>query len=489
MKISLNKILAYSFVMLVITTLSSCVKKDFDEPPTGGLDPVMTGTYTTIADLKALYTGTPVKITSDIYISGVVIADDQSGNFYKEVVLQDSTGGISVNIDQSNYYTTYKAGRRVFVKCLGLTIGEYAKLIQLGSGVDNTGSLTRIASTLLGKYLLPGSYYHTVSPRTIHLSDITTINLDAYINTYQNTLIKIDTAQFDEQDTTFADGPLKQDRNLTIKDCNERTIIIRSSGYSNFAATEVPTGNGSIIAVLQIYNSFGANELEDLQIKIRDLSDLNMSNQRCGGIGPCTIDTSGTYVNLKVVRCLWSAGFTSGLIGKKIRGTVISDFINGNITANNVIIQDATGGIAVRFTSPNTFALGDSIEVNVSGLLLTEFSGLLEFDGTPPANATFLGINTPAVRIVTVSAINNTTNFELWESTLVKVLNATITGSGTYSGTNTLTDPTDFIDLYTRSSASFAGNSYPAGTVSVTGILAPFNTTKQITIRNTSDVQ
>lgn len=282
MKISVKKILSYSFVMLIIASISSCVKKDFDVPPTGGVDPVVSGTYTTIAALKALYTGTPVEINNDVYISGVVIADDQSGNFYKELIIQDSTGGISINIDQSNYYTTYKIGRRVFVKCNGLTIGAYANLIQLGSGVDNTGSLLRIASTLIGKYVLPGSYYHYVTPRTIHIGDITTANLDAYIATYQNTLIKIDSAEFAEQDTTFADAPLKQDRNLTIKDCNGKSIIIRSSGYANFAATQVPTGNGSIVSVLQIYNSFGANALTDLQIKIRDVSDLSMTGFRCG---------------------------------------------------------------------------------------------------------------------------------------------------------------------------------------------------------------
>jgi hypothetical protein len=138
----------------------------------------------------------------------------------------------------------------------------------------------RIASTLITTYLLPGSYYHYLTPRTIHINDITTSNLDAYISTYQNTLIKIDTAQFSEQDTTFADGPLKTDRSLHIQDRYANSIVIRSSGYANFATSQVPAGNGSIIAVLQIYNSSGSNQLTDLQIKIRDLSDLNMVNLR-----------------------------------------------------------------------------------------------------------------------------------------------------------------------------------------------------------------
>lgn len=469
-------------ILIAVLFLFSCVKKEFDEPPAGGADPVMTGTQTSIAALKALYTGaTAVKITSDIYIVGSVIADDQSGNFYKEIVLQDSTGGISILLDQSNYYTTYKIGRRVFVKCNGLYLGDYNGIVQLGAGVDNTGSITRIAQTLIPELLLPGSYYHYVTPKTIHIADLTF----GTVPTFLNTLIKIDSVQFDNTDSTFADATLKNDWNRLLKDCNEKGIIIRSSAYSNFADSDVPVGNGSMVAVMQIFGSF--NDPADLQLKIRDMSDLNMNNPRCGGIGPCTIDTSGTYIDLKVVRCLWDAGFTSGLIGKKIRGTVISDRMNVNITANNVAIQDATGGIVVRFTAANIYDLGDSIEVNVGGILLTEFSGLLEFDATPLANVTQLGFGTVNPRVATISTIN--ANFELWESTLVKILNATITGSQPYSGTKLLTDATGTIDLYTRSGATFSITNFPTGTVSVTGILTPFNTTKQISIRNTNDVQ
>jgi hypothetical protein len=239
--------------------------------------------------------------------------------------------------------------------------------------------------------------------------------------------------------------------------------------------------------VMQIYSFSGSTDPKYLQLKIRDVSDLTLNNTRCGGIGACTIDTSGTVVSLLTIRCLYSAGFSGGLIGKKIRGTVTSDKTNGNITTNNIAIQDATGGIVVRFTSANTFNLGDSIEVNVSGVSLIDYFGLLEFDATDPANATLLGAGTITPRTATIAEIN--TNFELWESTLVKVLNATITGTQPYSGSKILTDPTGTIELYTKTTASFAGLSFPTTTVSVTGILTPYNATKQISIRNTSDVQ
>lgn len=484
MNISLKKILNYSLVMLVIASLTSCVKKDFDTPPTGGEDPVMTGTRTTIAALKALYTGTPVKITSDLYIVGSVIADDESGNFYKEMVLQDSTAGISIILDQSSFYTTYKIGRRVFVKCNNLYLGEYNGIVQLGASVASDGSLNRIPSALIPEFLLPGSYYHYVTPKNVDISQLTPTNIGSYLNT----LISIDSIQFQNLDTTFADGVNKTDINLTLVNCNSEQIIIRSSGYSNFATTKVPTGSGFIVAVMQIYNSFGTPAVSDLQLKVRALTDLSMTSSRCGSIGPCNIDTSGTYVSLASIRCLFSQGFSGGLTGKKIRGVVVSDKNNGNITTNNLALQDQTGGIVVRFAAANTFNVGDSVEIAVGGVSLTEFSGLLEFDATPLTNVTVLATGmTPTVRTATVDEIN--TNFELWESTLVKVVNATITGAQPYNGTKSVSDGTGSIDLYTRSGASFSGLNFPTGTVSVTGILAPFGTTKQLTMRSATDVQ
>jgi DNA/RNA endonuclease YhcR with UshA esterase domain len=43
--------------------------------------------------------------------------------------------------------------------------------------------------------------------------------------------------------------------------------------------------------------------------------------------------------------------------------------------------------------------------------------------------------------------------------------------------------------LYTSSSAIFSGNATPAGPVSVTGLLIEYNGTKEIIIRNASDIQ
>ena len=78
---------------MISFVVSSCNKK-FDEPPLG-TDPNITANLT-IKDLKAMYSsiGNFQKVNDDKVISGIVIADDRSGNFYKQIIIQDETGGI-----------------------------------------------------------------------------------------------------------------------------------------------------------------------------------------------------------------------------------------------------------------------------------------------------------------------------------------------------------------------------------------------------------
>src|SRR6188768_2477893 len=102
-----------STALLFLTTFSACVKNEFDAPVTTNADPDIAVSMT-IAELQALAVGTvPVLITTNEVIAGIVTADDFTGNFYKEMIIQDSTGAISVQLDQSNFNSFYPIGRRV----------------------------------------------------------------------------------------------------------------------------------------------------------------------------------------------------------------------------------------------------------------------------------------------------------------------------------------------------------------------------------------
>lgn len=103
---------------------------DYDEP--GDFTPVTLTPNTTIAQLKALYTKSPVDIQEDLVIGGQVISSDQTGNIYKSLYIQDETGAIELKLGKTGIYNDYKLGQWVYVKCSGLTLGAYNGMLQIG---------------------------------------------------------------------------------------------------------------------------------------------------------------------------------------------------------------------------------------------------------------------------------------------------------------------------------------------------------------------
>ncbi len=480
---------------VVSANFTSCRKDDFDEPPINGTDPNLTVNMT-IDSLKDLYKDSIlvfnkiVTIKNDWIIAGVVTADDKSGNFYKTMVIEDNTAGISIRLDQSEFNVDFPIGRRVFIKLKGLVMGDYGNLLQLGGFIDNSGTSPEAAPiplSLVQEYIIGGVYGLNPQPTKVTFLDLN--NTDKW----QNRFIEIDEVEFDPADTAqpYADAVLLQSVNRIVNGCAGGSIILRTSGYCNFATKITPTKKGSIRGIFSIYNS-------DLQLIIRDTTDVMMTDTiRCNGSGG-----TANLIDISSVRGLYSGTTIQVNNNVFIRGVVTSDRTTSNLNGRNLFIQDATAGICVRFAANHTFNLGDSLEINIAGQSLGEFSGLLQLGTSTPnvpvANATILATGksvTPAV--VTVSQIlSNMAGTDSWESSLLRIDNATISGGSIYSGSIQINDGSGTMTLYTASGATFAGSSVPTGTVSITGILTdyngtvtPPNTNAQLQIRNTTDVQ
>lgn len=463
----------FSIAMLALT-FAGCVDLEFDAPPAEGEDVQLTPNAT-ISDLRALHTiGQFEEVTQDWIIEAVVIADDRTGNFYRTIVVQDETGGIDLRINATELYNDYPVGRKLYIKPKGLWLGDYNGQYQLGGGttIDADGDevLAFIEPVLLDDYLVKGPRNQPITPRKRKITELTSADL--------STLIQLDSVQFtaDDAGQPYADATNRISVNRIVEDCDGNAIILRTSGYADFAAELTPEGNGTLTAVFSIYR-------DDLQLYIRDLDDVDMPGERCDtGTG-----TGGDQISIEEIRNLFNSGATAAPDGKYIRGVVISDRLNGNIHPQNLVLQDGEFGVVVRFTEAHDFDLGEELEVDVSGLQLNEFNGLLQVNNVFLDRATSKGAGTlPAPRVATVAEI--LANAETWESTLVKVENATLSGGATFSGNRTLTDATGSIILYTRSAASFANEPLPTGTVNVTGILAQFND-YEITIRNLDDIE
>ena len=69
------------------------------------------GKFTTIKDLKAMYKSKPLEVTGNVWIKGVVSSSDRTGNIYKEIYIQDETGGIDLKLGKSSLYSEYTVGQ------------------------------------------------------------------------------------------------------------------------------------------------------------------------------------------------------------------------------------------------------------------------------------------------------------------------------------------------------------------------------------------
>lgn len=461
---------AFFAVLAMGLSFNSCVFEDFDTPQFNDLIDLQGNT--TIADIKALHTigSDPILIPDGRVLEAVVVGNDVSGNIFKELYVQDATGGLVIRIDVNGLNGLYPVGTPVVIRMDGLYIGDFNTKFQLTmAGGDRLPEAVMLSNIL--RSAAPGELVE-VTPRLVTLPELED---NATFQALQNTLIQIDGLQFVDADAgaPFADVPGDRDLNRTLRDCSGNEIVTRTSRFSDFAGSSTPTGNGTVVALM---DAFGTTR----QLKIREVADFQLTAERCG------ISIGGQLISIAELRAQFSGSATTASADTKIRGIVISDRTTNNLNSRNLFLQDGNAGILVRFAEDHNFALGTDLEVTVSGLELSEFNGLLQLNNVPLGSAGIQGAGTlPTPREVTVATIN--ANPEEYESTLVKVNMATITGGATFSGNRTVTDATASIPMFTLNGATFATQNIPTGEVSVTAIVSDFNGV-QLVLKSAADI-
>ncbi|MEZ5044244.1 MAG: DUF5689 domain-containing protein [Saprospiraceae bacterium] len=458
----------FLFLGLLLTTVWACVDQNFDEPPLDGLTTLTANA--TVSEIKALHSlgQAASRIDQDLVIEVLVGADDQSGNLFRQIAVQDETGGFILRLNATGLYNTYGEGTVLLIKLQGLYIGDYNGTYQLNGSLEDP-----IEELLIKNHLFVKERGQTVVAEPVTLDELNNPTRFAQL---LNKIVQITDVQFSSASAgvPYADAVNRLSVNRDLADCKGNVVIVRTSGFADFAAELTPEGKGSMIALLSVFGS-------TKQLILRRPSDLQMDATRCGA-------SSGgeTLISIGDVRAQFNGGATAAPANSKIRGVVISDAVNGNIDVRNLVIQDGDKGIVVRFSDAHNFALGEELEIAISENELSEFRGLLQVNGVANAAVTSKGPGTlPTPRTATVAEI--TQNLENWESTLVEIKAATLSGGATYNGNLTVSDATGSIALFTRSAASFSGAAVPTGKADIITIVSQFDD-PQIAIRNLSDV-
>ena len=259
----------------LLTGITNC-HKPFDEAPeyTG---PKITSNAS-IASLKQLHIlNNYEKIMDDLIIEGVVIANDLTDNFYKSIVIQDSTGGITIRLDGYSLFNIYPVGRKIFVRLKGLWMGDYAGMIQLGAGVDRSDPLSPqllpIPQPLFERIIIKGPVKQTLFPRKVTVNELA--------DSLQSTLITLTHVEFASSDTgkPYADEINKQAVSHTLRTCSIGTVYVRTGGFARFASALTARGNGEITGVYSVFRT-------QKQLLLRDTSDVRLDGLRCTQTGP-----------------------------------------------------------------------------------------------------------------------------------------------------------------------------------------------------------
>jgi hypothetical protein len=99
----------------------------------------------------------------------------------------------------------------------------------------------------------------------------------------QSTLIQVDSVEFTNASLalTYADAINKAAGNVVLQDTlkpTPNTVVVRSSGFANFATAHPASGFGSVTGIFTIYVQ--SNGTANNQITLRDTSDVHLNSAR-----------------------------------------------------------------------------------------------------------------------------------------------------------------------------------------------------------------
>ena len=235
------------YIVFFALSLFAC-KREYDSPP---LNQLPENGIISIAQLRSM--AFPHKFVGDTSIFGVITMDEQTGNIYKNVYLQDTSGaGMNLRLLSSGGVIQ---GDSVRVSLKGTILTQFDGMLQLDSVDVDDNIVTQSTGNI-------------VEPKTVTIAEIN--------SSIQAQLIRLEGVEFSGMDVggTWADGDNQASLNRMLVNCFGDEVIVRTSGYANFANEVIPSDNGSIIGVVGQYNT-------DMQLYIRTPLEAQMADPRC----------------------------------------------------------------------------------------------------------------------------------------------------------------------------------------------------------------
>lgn len=196
------------------------------------------------------------------------------------------------------------------------------------------------------------------------------------------------------------------------------------------------------------------------------------------------------YVTIEQLRAMHKSGVTDTVkTDVYIQGIVTLTPELGNVPGMIAYIQDSTDAICLTVSdNTNTLAMDSEVKILCYGVIFEEYNGLLQFGS---ANSLSIAANIEVVNLIASIDPDTLTIGQLntgeYEGRYVCIPGVQFDAAGTFSGNQVLTDCSSQIDVYTRSVATFSGQTKPTGNGYLRGISSIYNS-QQILLRDPSEM-
>ena len=343
----------YSILGLLIFafTLNSCVKDtDYNTPQITIPTPELTGNSVKLSKVltewENNFSYNPIMSFDEDYedyITVYVTSSDKTGNFYKELFVQDSvidpTAAIKVNVDMSSLYSKYEIGRKIHIYLKGLGIGKNQSGEIVLSEMENRSLADYIRENVVKTNFIKDPEKAEI--KGIEVESPASIN-ESYLGKY----VKINNVMFalDVIGENFTDPNESYDTHRTLTSCLDNTTIeLETSSFASFKNSDLPAGMGSVEGIITM--DYG-NEFFVLRTNSDDV--FTFDKERC---------------DPEMINCgLANAQGTNNIFSEDFEGQTTFSLISGN-GWTNYIEEGSQGWEAYTATGTNA-SLGISARMD-----------------------------------------------------------------------------------------------------------------------------
>lgn len=197
---------------------------------------------------------------------GVVTANDEGGNFYHSIVVDDSSAGVEVHIDLYNLAALYPVGTKVVIRADGLRVALEDGCLQLGyepyewSGrcVEPLSDRRDIALRVVGWCRAEEPSPHVVG-------------YEEAMGEMCGRLVSLGPLEYVGDLERWGESYYGSSHNLPFVTPEGEVVLVTSSRYADFATLPIPSGRVEVCGILYLDTY---NDTVVPRIKIRDIDDV-----------------------------------------------------------------------------------------------------------------------------------------------------------------------------------------------------------------------